>query len=115
MTVKLDLDTQKLLAEGDCNTLAIDVSTCREQWAKDRHALSLEITVINIERDRLKALNDELLATLKELLTTLSMGPLEFAATYGPDADSDEMLNRTAKQARDLIAKAQEVSVDDDC
>ena len=65
-TAELDHDTMRLLAAGDCATLAMDVATCRELLVEQSEKATGEINALLAERDRLKELNAELVKALEE-------------------------------------------------
>ncbi len=56
---------------------------------------------------RLIALAPDLLAALKSVLHAYSMGPIDCAALYGPEADLREIERSATAQANDVIANAE--------
>ncbi len=58
------------------------------------------------DRDRLRESNAELLEALIRFRTAVSMGPLDIAAAYGPNAHPDIAIEDAARNAETVIAKA---------
>lgn len=64
-TLEFDPDTLRLLEAGDCGTLATDVATCRQLLAEQSLKAADQINVLLAGRDRLKAINAELVEALE--------------------------------------------------
>jgi hypothetical protein len=60
------------------------------------------------DRDRLRAIRDELVAAAENLLAAFAIGPLDAAAKYGPDVDLREIEDAAFDALRAAIAKAKE-------
>ena len=103
------IDPDIPMEEADEHDIRLAQEIAAEVGGEGRleHADAMDRVIVQASRyDRATVVNVELLAALKGVLHAYSMGPLDCAALYGPDADLRQIERNATARANDAIEKA---------